>query len=54
MTGGGSMLENIDRWLSKELGFPCYQAEDGIFCVAKGIGVVLENLGEYKKSLGRR
>ena len=54
MTGGASELWNADKWLAKELGFPCYCAEDAEFCVAKGIGVVLENLMDYKKSLGRR
>ncbi|NMC35750.1 rod shape-determining protein [Candidatus Beckwithbacteria bacterium] len=54
MTGGTSMLENFDKLLAQEIGIPCYGAEDALFCVAKGTGVVLENLDMYKRSLSRR
>ncbi len=54
MTGGTSMLANFDSLLSQETGIPCYVAEDALFCVAKGTGVVLEHLDMYKKSLSRR
>jgi len=54
MTGGTSTLKNFDNLLAKETGIPCYVAEDALFCVAKGTGVVLENLDMYKKSLSRR
>lgn len=51
MTGGGSMLRNIDLLVSQETGVPCFVAEDSILCVAKGTGAVLENLDIYKKSV---
>lgn len=51
MTGGGALLKNLDKFLTKETGVPCYPAEDPLFCVAKGTGVVLENLETYKRSL---
>ncbi len=54
MTGGTSCLSNLDRFFAKKLGIPCCVAEDAIFCVAKGTGVVLENLEMYKRSLSRR
>jgi rod shape-determining protein MreB and related proteins len=54
MTGGTSQLRNFDKFLSQEIGIPCYVAEDAIFCVTKGTGLVLENLDEYKRSLNRR
>jgi rod shape-determining protein MreB len=54
MTGGTSMLRNFDKLLSRETGIPCYLADDALFCVAKGTGVVLENLDMYKRSLSRR
>ncbi|MGI5828228.1 MAG: rod shape-determining protein [Patescibacteria group bacterium] len=54
MTGGTSTLRNFDKLISKETGIPCYIAEDALFCVAKGTGVVLENLDMYKRSLSRR
>jgi rod shape-determining protein MreB and related proteins len=54
MTGGTSRLRNFDKLLSRETGIPCYVAEDALFCVAKGTGIVLENLDIYKKSLSRK
>jgi rod shape-determining protein MreB len=51
MTGGGSMLRNLDKLLTKATGIPSYVAEDALFCVAKGTGVALENLDDYKRSV---
>ena len=54
MSGGTSLLRNFDKLLTRETGVPCHVADEAIFCVAKGAGVVLENLEDYKRSLGRR
>jgi rod shape-determining protein MreB len=54
MTGGTSLLRNFDHLLARETGIPCYVAEDALFCVSKGTGVVLESLDMYKRSLSRR
>lgn len=54
MSGGTSLLKNFDKLLTAETGVPCHVADEAIFCVAKGAGVVLENLEDYKRSLGRR
>jgi len=54
MTGGTSLLSNFDALLTRETGIPCYVAEDALYCVAKGTGMVLEHLDMYKKSLSRR
>ena len=51
LTGGGALLKNIDRLIAKSTGVPCFVAEEPLFCVAKGTGVVLENLKVYKKSI---
>jgi len=51
LTGGGSLLRNIDRLISQHTGVPCFLAENSLYCVIKGLGVVLENLEAYKKSL---
>lgn len=50
MTGGGSLLRGLDKLLTKSLGIPCNIAEDTLLCVAKGTGIALENLEDYKKS----
>lgn len=51
LTGGGALLRNIDRLISQSTGVPCFVADESLFCVIKGLGVVLENLSTYKKSL---
>ncbi len=51
MTGGGSLLRNIDQLIAKSTGVPCFVADEALYCVIKGIGTVLENLDVYKKSL---
>ena len=42
MTGGTSLLRNIDRFLTKHTGVPCHVAENPIACVALGTGRALE------------
>ncbi len=51
VSGGGALLKNIAEIISQETGVPCFLAEDPLLCVAKGTGVVLENLEVYKKSI---
>ncbi len=51
LSGGGALLKNISKKISQETGVPCFLAEDPLLCVAKGTGVVLENLEVYKKSI---
>jgi rod shape-determining protein MreB len=42
LTGGGSLLKNIDKRFSKETGLPVYVADDPLTCVAIGTGKALE------------
>jgi len=51
LSGGGALLRNIVDKISQETGVPCFIAEDPLLCVAKGTGIVLENLDVYKKSI---
>lgn len=44
LVGGGALLRNLDRLLTKETGVPCYVAENPMACVAIGAGRALENL----------
>lgn len=51
LSGGGALLHNIDTLIARSTGVPCFIADDPLLCVAKGTGVVLENLDVYKKSI---
>lgn len=51
LSGGGALLRNLDSLLAQATGVPCFVAEDPLLCVAKGTGIVLENLDVYKKSI---
>jgi len=43
LTGGGSLLKNIDKLISKETGLPVMVADDPLACVAIGTGKALDN-----------
>lgn len=49
MAGGGSLLLKINELVAQSTGVPCFVAEEALFCVIKGTGIVLEHLDEYKK-----
>jgi rod shape-determining protein MreB len=51
LSGGGSLLKNIDQLITKTIGVPCYVADDALLCVIKGIGIALENLDLYKRTI---
>ena len=44
MTGGGCLVDGLDRLLQEKLGINVMIAEDAISCVAKGTGKALDNL----------
>ncbi len=51
MSGGSSLLRNIDKLISRTTGVPVYVADESILCVAKGTGITLDNLEAYKRSI---
>ncbi len=51
MSGGTSMLRNLDALLTKEAGVPAYVAEEPLLCVAKGTGKAIEHIEAYRKAL---
>ena len=51
LTGGGSLLKNIDEIIYKNIGVPAYVSDEAQLCVAKGTGIILDNLELYKRSL---
>ena len=54
MSGGTSVLKNLDKYFTQSLGVPCHVAEEPLFCVVYGTGMVLENIDLYKRSIIRR
>ncbi|MGE5139362.1 MAG: rod shape-determining protein [Rudaea sp.] len=51
LTGGGALIRNMDRFLTRETGVPCYPAENPIACVAIGAGRAVEQLELMRKSM---
>ncbi|PIP31792.1 rod shape-determining protein [bacterium (Candidatus Gribaldobacteria) CG23_combo_of_CG06-09_8_20_14_all_37_87_8] len=51
LSGGGALLRALDQLIAKSTGVPCFVADEPLFCVVKGTGVVLENLDIYKKTI---
>ncbi|MBU3934733.1 rod shape-determining protein [Patescibacteria group bacterium] len=49
MAGGGALLPQFNELIAQSTGVPCFVAEEPLFCVVKGTGLVLEHLDEYKK-----
>lgn len=54
LTGGTALLSHLDRYLTQSTGVPAHVAEDPILCVVRGVGVAIENLVVFKKSIKRR
>lgn len=54
MSGGTSLLHNLDKLMTKVTGVPCHVSEDSILCVVKGTGVAIENIELYKRSIARK
>ncbi len=51
MSGGTSLLRNLDALLTKEAGVPAYAAEEPLLCVVKGTGKAIEHIDVYRKAL---
>lgn len=51
LSGGGSLLKNLDRYISVQVGIPVYIAENPERCVINGIEKTLENIDILKKSI---
>ncbi|MEE9584295.1 MAG: rod shape-determining protein [Candidatus Brocadiales bacterium] len=51
LAGGGALLNGLDRLLREETGIPVRIAEDPLTAVARGTGILLENLDLYKDVL---
>ncbi len=49
MAGGSALLSRLNELIAQSTGVPCFVADEPLFCVVKGTGIVLEHLDEYKK-----
>ena len=49
LSGGGSLLRNLDILLRERTKLPIIYAENPLSCVALGVGFILNNLDQWKK-----
>lgn len=51
MTGGGALLQMLDKRLSEELRIRAWVADEPLSCVARGAGIILEDLDNLSRLL---
>jgi rod shape-determining protein MreB len=51
LVGGGALIKGLDRLLSETLDIPVTIAEDPLTAIARGAGIILENLDKYSPLL---
>ena len=54
LSGGTSLLRNLDKLMTETISVPVHVADDPLFCVVKGCGIAMENIDLYKKSVNRK
>lgn len=53
LVGGGALLRGLDQLMAEYIGLPVHVAEDPLTAVARGTGIILENLQKYADILVR-
>ena len=51
LSGGGAQLRHLDEFFGRALGVATYVAEEPLYCVAKGTGLILNHIDTYKRTL---
>jgi rod shape-determining protein MreB len=51
MTGGTSQLKNLDKLIAMQTGVSVKVADNALYCVVNGTGVLLEHLDQYQRSI---
>ena len=50
LTGGGALLQGLDKLLTEELRVPVLIADEPMECVARGTGIALQNLDKLSRT----
>lgn len=51
LVGGGALIKGLDKLLESELQIPVHIAQEPLTAVARGTGVILENIDQYKEAI---
>ena len=51
LSGGTSLLTNIDRYITYYTSVSSFVVEEPLFCVIRGVGMAIENLNSYKEAI---
>lgn len=51
LTGGGALIHGIDQLLAEELKVPVFVADSPLDCVARGTGILLENIQKNSRKI---
>jgi len=51
LSGGTSLLTNLDRYISYHINVASFVVEEPLFCVIRGIGMAIENFDSFKEAI---
>lgn len=51
LVGGGALIRGLDQLLEAELQIPVHVAQDPLTAVARGTGIILENLDQFREAV---
>lgn len=51
LSGGGALIQNLDKLISAETGMPVYVAEEPLDCVVKGTEKTLQDIEKLRTIL---
>lgn len=54
LSGGGSLLRGLDIYIEKEITVQTRVVEDPLTCVARGLGIIIEDLAKYQPILSNQ
>lgn len=51
LSGGSSLVTNIDKYITYFTGVSSFVVEEPLFCVIRGVGMAIENLESFKEAI---